>query len=149
MAPGTTSNKFTFVAFLYLTAAAGLLLGGGALYERLQFDFGSQTGTMRGADPQIARIAKFAPGSPMRADVTYVTAAGVVSVRGKNLGADDVKALARGEGIPVRFLTSDPLRALPVTEELPYGFGWLAFGIVALGVGVYAHRLLRREMLAE
>lgn len=149
MVPGSTPHKFTFVAFLYLMAGAGLLLGGGALYHRLQFDFGSQTGTMLSTDPGIARAAKFAPGTTVRANVTYTTASGVVTVRDKFVGADDVQILARGEGVPVRFLTSDPLRVLPPNEELPYGFGFFALGFGALAVGVYAHRLLRREMLAE
>jgi hypothetical protein len=61
------------------------------------------------------------------------------------LSSDQVHRLALGEGIPLRYVKSNPHRHLELGEELPNGLGWLILGAVASGVAVFAHRLLRRE----
>lgn len=47
------------------------------------------------------------------------------------LSADRVHRLARGEGIPLRYMKSNPQRYLEEREELPSGIGWLRNPTVA------------------
>ena len=100
---------------------------------------------MKSTDPVLARTVKYNPTGSVHADVDYETSHGTVPVHGLYLSADRVHRLARGEGIPLRYMKSNPQRYLEEGEELPSGIGWLILGFVASGVAVFAHRLLRRE----
>lgn len=139
-------GKISFVAMLYLTAAAGLLIGGGDLFVKAQFTLQGKDAVMRSSDATVLRAAKYAPNDSIRADVVYETEGGLVPVSATFLTGNVVQKLARGEGVPLRFLTGNPHRVLYQGEELPAGIGWLAFGAVALVVAVFAHRQLRREV---
>lgn len=100
---------------------------------------------MKSTDPVLARTAKYNPTGGVSADVDYETSHGTVPVHGVYLSPERVHKLERGEGIPLRYMKNNPQRYLEEPEELPNGIGWLIFGLVASGVAVFAHRLLRRE----
>jgi hypothetical protein len=70
---------------------------------------------------------------------------GTVPVHDLYLSSDQVHRLVLGQGIPLRYMKSNPHRHLELGEELPSGIGWLILGFVALCVAVFAHQLLRRE----
>ena len=138
-------SKFTFVAFLYLFAMIGLFLGGSELFSKVRFELGSESAVMKSTDPQLARTAKYNPTGTVRADVDYETSHGTVPVHDVYLSAKLIQRLVRGEGIPLRYMKSNPQRYLEEWEELPSGIGWLIFGFISSGVAVFAHKLLRRE----
>ena len=138
-------SKFTFVAFLYLFAAIGLLLGGAELFSKVWFDLNAERAVMKSTDPVLARTAKYNPTGGAHADVDYETSHGTVPVHDLYISAEQLHKLARGEGIPIRYMKRNPLRHMEAEEELPSGIGWLILGFVASGVAVFAHRLLRRE----
>jgi hypothetical protein len=138
-------SKFTFVAFLYLFAVIGLFLGGSELFSKVWFELHAEKAIMKSTDPVLARTAKYNPTGSARADVDYETSHGTVPVHDLYLSAEQVQRLARGEGIPLRYMKSNPQRHFEEREELPNGIGWLILGFVASGVAVFAHRLLRRE----
>jgi hypothetical protein len=138
-------RKIPFVAFLYLFGLIGLFLGGGEIVQKIRFELGSESAVMTSTDPVLARTVKYNPTGSVRADVEYETSHGTVPVHDVYLSADKVHKLAQGEGIPLRYMKSNPYWTLGKWEELPSGIGWLAFGVIALGTAVFAHRLLRRE----
>ena len=138
-------NKITFVAFLYIFAGTGLFLGSAELFMKVRFDLGSERAIMKSTDPVLARTAKYNPTGGARADVDYETSHGTVTVHDLYLSPEQVHKLVEGEGIPVRFMKSDPHWHLDIRENPPNGIGWLVLGVVASGVSVFAHRLLRRE----
>ncbi len=138
-------SKFTFVAFLYIFAAGGLFIGGGDLFSKVWFDLHAEKAIMKSTDPVLARTVKYNPTGGAQADVDYETSHGTVSVRDLRLSAEQVHKLAQGDGIPLRYMTTDPHRYLEGQQELPNGIGYLILGFVASGVAVFAHRLLRRE----
>jgi hypothetical protein len=138
-------GKFTFVAFLYLFAVGGMLEGGRELFSKVWFDLHAEKAIMKSTDPVLARTVKFNPEGSALADVDYETSHGTVPVHGVYLSAERVHRLVRGEGIPLRYMKSDPHRYLEQGVELPSGIGLLILGFAASGVAVFAHRLLRRE----
>ena len=141
-------RKSSFVAVLYLLAGSMFLIGGGELYQKLEFRISGEDAVMKAADPMIAKSAKFSPGEPMRATVVYETAKGALTVPDKRLTGDQVRQLARGEGLRVKFLRGEPQRTLADGETMPSGGIWLGIGAGALCLALYAHFLLRREARA-
>ena len=138
-------GKLKFVAMLYIFALCGLFVGGIELVQKLRFSLGAEEALMRSTDPMLVRAAKYTPNDSIRANVMYQTSKGALLVSGKFLTGALVQKLARGESIPLKFLQDDPHRVLYSGDELPMGIGWLIVGFVALAVGVFAHRLLRKE----
>jgi hypothetical protein len=138
-------SKFTFVAFLYLFAVGGMLEGGRELFSKVWFDLHAEKAIMKSTDPVLARTVKFNPEGSALADVDYESPRGTVPVHSLFLSAQRVHKLVQGEGIPVRYMKSDPHRYLEEGVELPSGIGLLIFGFAASAVAVFAHRLLRRE----
>jgi hypothetical protein len=138
-------NRFVFVAFLYIFAAGGLFLGGSELVSKVWFDLHAEKAIMKSTDPVLARTVKYNPTGGARADVDYETSHGTVPVPGLDLPAARVQKLARGEGIPIRYMTNNPRRYLDEWDEPPSGIGYLILGLVASCVAPFAHRLLRQE----
>lgn len=138
-------GKVTFVAILYIMGLGGLFLGGTQLFQKAQFSFASERGVMKSSDIALLKMAKFAPGDAMHADVTYETPTGSLTVKGKFLTGKLVQILSCGDRVPLRFLKTDPHRVLYEGDELPLGLGWLIMSGLAFGIAVFAHRLLRRE----
>jgi hypothetical protein len=138
-------GKFTFVAFLYIFAAIGLFGGGGELFSKVWFDLNAEKAVMKSTDPVLARTVQYNQTGGVYADVDYETSHGTVPVHGLWLSAERVHKLAQGEGIPLRYMKSNPQRFLEGQEEMPNGIGYLILGVVASGVAVFAHRQLRRE----
>jgi hypothetical protein len=126
-------------------AVIGLLLGGLELFSKVWFDINAERAVMKSTDPVLARTVKYNPTGGAHADVEYETSHGTVPVHDLYLSSDQVHRLVLGEGIPLRYMKSDPHHHLELGKELPNGLGWLVLGIVASGVAVFAHRLLRRE----
>ena len=123
----------------------GLFGGCGELFSKARFELDAEKAIMKSTDPVLARTVKYNPTGSVHADVDYETSHGTVPVHGLYLSADRVHRLARGEGIPLRYMKSNPQRYLEEGEELPSGIGWLILGFIAAGVAVFAHRRLRRE----
>jgi hypothetical protein len=138
-------GKVTFVAMMYVMGLCGLFIGGTELFQNAQFSLAAESAVMKSSDSVLLKVAKFSPGDSTRADVVYETPAGPIVVKGKFLTGRLVQALANGEGIQLKFLTSDPHRVLYEGDDLPLGLGWLIVGSLAFGGAVFAHRLLRRE----
>lgn len=138
-------SKFKFVACLYIFALCGFVLGGGDLFWKIRFELGAESAIMKSTDPVLARTVQYNPTGGATAEVEYETSHGTVPVHDFHLSSDWVHRLAQGDGIPLRYLKSDPHQYVRQGEELPNGIGWLILGVAASGVAVYAHRLLRKE----
>ena len=139
-------GKVRFVAWLYLAALSGFVIGADDAYRWNEFWSAGQYGMMESSDPTIARSLKFSdPTVAIPADVTYITAAGPVLVRGKHLPAEIAKRLNNGEKVPVHFLKHRTTYALFDNEQLRTQWGWFIFGAIALVTAIFAHVLLRKE----
>ena len=138
-------GKINFVALLYITAAGCLFEGGRELLAKIWFDTHAEKAVMTSTDPVLERTLKYNPTGSAMADVDYQTLHGTVPVHEVYLSPERVQKLARGEGIRLRYMKNEPQRYLEEGVELDSGIGVLIFGLVASGVAVFAHRLLRRE----
>ena len=138
-------GRVSFVAWLYVAALSGFVIGADDAYRWYEFWSDGQYGTMESADPMIARSLNYGdPTVAMPADVTYITAAGPVLVRGKYLPAEIAKRLDNGEKVPVYFLKHHTTYALFDNEQLRTQWGWFIFGAIALVTAIFAHVLLRK-----
>ncbi|HEY4370348.1 MAG TPA: hypothetical protein VGN52_00270 [Burkholderiales bacterium] len=138
-------DRIVFVAMLYLGAAACLLLGSGAAYERIEYRLYAEPATMELADPAKKLVVPEGGYDLTMADVRYVSGASSVVVPQKVLAGPIARQLAAGQKIALFYYTNDPHRVRYPGDELPMPWGWLAGGAVLAGLGAYAHRLLRRE----
>ncbi len=122
-------GTITFVAWLYVAAICGFVIGAGDAYRWYEFWNDGQYGTMESADPVIARALKHGdPTSAIPADVTYVTAAGPVPVRGKYLPVEIAKRLNTGEKVPVRFSGGEGCSLKSRSRWRPAGAAQLQIG---------------------
>lgn len=135
----------TFVAMLFVGTLCCLLLGGMALYERIEFSMGGQTGVMVSDDPLVQKAAKLHQLDSIRVNVKYVTASGETVVPDKTVRGQIIQRLAEGQRIPVAFMTSNPHRVRYDNEPLPNPWGWLVGGVILLATALYAKRLMVRE----
>jgi hypothetical protein len=138
-------NKFIFVGMLYLFAAALLVIGAVEVYMRLEYAVNSELGTMTSADPQIQRMAKFAPGSAATADVVVSSSSGTFEVKHRMLSGEIIRRVAEGEIIPVRFLKHRPEAMLYDGKQLPWNVWKLIVGSLVLSLALWSHRKLREE----
>src|SRR5262249_1307346 len=114
-------------------------------FSKVWFDLNAEKAVMKSTDPVLARTVQYNQTGGAYAEVDYETSHGTVPVHGLWLSAERVHRLAQGEGIPLRYMKSNPQRFLEEHDELPNGIGYLILGVVASGVAVFAHRQLRRE----
>lgn len=143
-------GRYTFVAMLFLMAACGLMMGGMALYENALFRFQGRDADMVATDPPKWLIARDGQYFPRRVNVKYVGTGKdgthvEVPVPGKYVSAEEVRRLAQGERIPVRYLEGAPERARTAGDDGDNPWGWLIAGALSLGLALYARTLLHRE----
>lgn len=138
-------RSITFVALLYIMAFVGWMIGGGELFEKLRFEMDEATAVMTSADPRIAQALKYNPKDTAMVDVVFTTDEGQVPVSRFGVRPRDLKTLAAGNGVTLRFRRSNPRDVLYGQDEKPLGLVWLAIGAIATGLAIYAHRLLRRQ----
>jgi hypothetical protein len=138
-------SKIKFVAMLWLLAGLGWFVGGGTLFVKLRFQMGEESAVMKSVDPVIARALKYNPKDYLVADVVYETSRGNLAVPKKTVGPKDLKALADGTGIPIRFRKGDPYEVLYGNDEKPWGFGSLLLALVCTPLAFFAHRKLKQE----
>jgi hypothetical protein len=138
-------GKIKFVAVLWLLAAIGWFLGGTTLFIKLRFQMGQETALMKSTDPVIARALKYNPNDYLPANVVFETGHGNVPVTNMLLRPEDLKPLADGKGVSLRFRKGNPHEVLYEFEDKPWGIGWLLLALVATPLAFYAHRQLRRE----
>jgi hypothetical protein len=141
-------SKIGFIAMFYVIGISFFGLGLVDVFRNVQFSLGSQEGMMTSSDPSVARVAKLPDADRAygtTANVVYTTPQGQIAVPNKRIGGKMTERLARGEGIPVRFLGSDPHAALFDGAKMQMNWVALIGGAVALAVAIFAHRLLRRE----
>jgi len=143
------TGRYSFVAMLFIMAATGFLMGGMALYEDALFRFKGRDAMMVATDPPKWLIARDGNYQTRTVNVKYVPAAGgagaEIAVPAKQVSGDEVRRMAEGERIPVRYVDGDPghARIDGATGDNPWG--WLTLGIVGLLLALYARRLLHRE----
>jgi hypothetical protein len=138
-------SKIKFVAMLWLLAGLGWVLGGATLFFKVRFQMGEESALMKSVDPTIARALKYNPKDYVPADVVFETSHGNVAVSKLLVRPGDLKALADGTGVPIRFRKGDPHEVLYQREEKPWGLGWLLLAIICTPLGFMAHRKLRQE----
>lgn len=138
-------NKLLFVAWLFVFAGCGLVVGGINFYEVFRFWNDGQSGVMISSDRILERAVKYETYITMPMDVTYLTPQGSVFVSQKFVPGAIVKRLGEGQQIPVRFLKSEPEHVLYDNSELESPWGWLILGVIMLPVAFYALRLIKQE----
>jgi hypothetical protein len=139
-------GQYSFIGFLFCAGAAGLLVGGINLYERIDLSLNGRSAVMQLADP-AKKISLGAPGGvdvyPL--DVKYSGPDGEVVVEQKWLSRDRATKLANGEKIPVTYLKNNPKRTYYAGEKPDSPWGWLIVGVLALFTFFYAWKLKRRQ----
>ncbi len=138
-------GKYTFIAMLFILSGTGLMMGGMALYENAMFRFKGRDAEMVATDPPKWLIARDGSYQFRTVNVKYVGPAGEIAVPAKYVSGDEVRRMAQGERIPVRYIESDPRRARVDGEKGDNPWGWLMLGAAALALALYARRLLYRE----
>lgn len=143
------TGRYGFVAMLFIMTATGFLMGGMALYEDALFRLKGRDAMMVATDPPKWLIAHDDNYQTRTVNVEYVPASGTdgdgIAVPAKRVSGEEVRRLAHGERIPVRFIDGDPQHARIDGAEGDNPWGWLALGIVGLLLALYARRLLHRE----
>lgn len=149
---GTTQGpvgRYSFVAMLFIMAATGLLMGGAALYDDALFRFKGRDAVMVATDPPKWLIAHDGNYQTRTVNVKYVPASaahgGEIGVPAKRVSGEEVRRMAQGEQLPVRFIDGDPQHARIDGAQGDNPWGWLALGIIGLFLALYARRLLHRE----
>lgn len=138
-------GRYTFVALLFLMGACGLMMGGMALYENAMFGMKGRDAEMVATDPPKWLIVRDGRYFARRVNVKYVSANGEIAVPDKYVSADEVRRLAQGERVPVRYLEGEPERARTAGDEGDNPWIWLTVGVLSLGLALYARTLLHRE----
>ena len=143
------TGRYAFVAMLFIMTAAGFLMGAMALYEDALFRFKGRDATMVANDPPKWLVAHDGNYQTRTVNVKYVPVnsrdGGEIAVPAKRVSGEDVRRMAQGEQIPVRFISGDPQHARIDGAQGDNPWGWLALGIVGLLLALYARRLLHRE----
>lgn len=135
----------SFVASLYVGALCCLLGAGIELRSKYEFWSDGESAVVETSDPLLQRYIKYQQTGLASLDVTFVTASGRIDVPAKIFGQDDMKRLAAGQPIHIRFLKSNPHRTLPEDSPIPVPWGWLIGGILLSALAAFAHSLLRKE----
>lgn len=144
------TGRYSFVAMLFIMAATGFLMGGMALYDDALFRFKGRDAMMVATDPPKWLIARDGNYQARTVNVKYVATAGEsaddgIAVPAKHVSGDEVRRMAQGERIPVRYVDGDPRHARIDGAQGDSPWGWLTLGIVGLLLALYARRLLHRE----
>jgi len=139
-------GRYTFVAMLFLMAGCCFLVGGMALYDNAMFRFKGEDAVMVATDPAKWLIVQDGQYFNRAVNVKFVTVDGrEISVPGKHVSADEVRRLAAGERVPVRFIDGNPVRSRIAGDDGDNPWIWLIAGVPALGLALFARKLLHRE----
>lgn len=138
-------GRIGFVAMCYIAAIAGIIGSSARIWEIIAFEHDTVEAAMVSTDPALERGLRFDPIGPIQAHVSYVGDVGRVEVPGKWLSLPIARRLADGEAVPVRYKRSDPLSARYDGQRDTMPWVFLIVGVLALGLALYATRLLKRE----
>jgi hypothetical protein len=139
-------GRYTFVAMLFLMAVSCFLIGGTALYDNAMFRFKGEDAVMVATDPAKWLVVRDGRYFSRAVNVKFVTAGGrEIAAPGKHVSADEVRRLAADEKIPMRFIDGDPVRSRIAGDDGDNPWIWLAAGVAALGLALFARKLLHRE----
>ena len=142
-------NKIAFVGGLYVLGLSTMVIGGVFAYQRVAYAINGGSGIMTSTDPDLIRWAKYKPDGAMYADVVYTTAEGSIQVARKHIRNAHIVALARGQGLHVRFMKHDPHAVFYEGEDIPHGLWILLGGSLLLSLAGWSHRKLREEAVGQ
>lgn len=138
-------GKYTFIAMLFILSGTGFMMSGMALYENAMFRFKGQDALMVATDPPKWLIAHDGNYQTRTVNVKYVTGTTEIPVPAKYLAGDEVRRMAQGERIPIRYVEGELQHVRIDGEEGEVPWGWLFAGIAGLALALYARKLAHRE----
>ena len=138
-------GKYTFIAMLFLLSGTGFLMGGMALYENAMFRFKGHDAQMVATDPQKWLVVPDGNYQARTVNVKYIVGSTEIPVPAKSVSGDEVRRLAQGERIPVRYIEGDLQHVRVDGEQGEMPWGWLFAGFAGLALALYARRLAHRE----
>lgn len=138
-------NPIVFITLLFCMAAASLLPGAMALWERVDYWSNGRAAVMVLADPSRKPIIPTGGPDIHSVNVRYVGADGEIAVPEKLLDGATARRLAAGERIPITYLKGNVRRVYFQYDEPANPWGWLIVGLGLLALGTYAVKLYRRE----
>lgn len=138
-------GKYTFIAMLFLLSGTGFLMGGMALYENAMFRFKGHDAHMVATDPQKWLVVPDGNYQARTVNVKYAAGNTEIPVPAKSVSGDEVRRLAQGERIPVRYVEGDLQHVRVDGEQGDVPWGWLFAGFAGLALALYARRLAHRE----
>jgi hypothetical protein len=138
-------GKYTFIALLFILSGTGFMMGGMTLYENAMFRFKGRDALMVATDPPKWLIVPDGNYQTRTVNVKYVAGITEIPVPAKRVSGDEVRRLAQGERIPVRYIDGDLQHVRIDGEQGDIPWGWLFAGFAGLTLALYARKLAHRE----